>query len=566
MKKAFLILLLIIISCNYIAAGDSGVEDLFDYGAGARAMGMGNSFVAVADDSSAIYWNSAGLGSLGFNEIMLLHTTLFGNTYYNFISFAYPTIDIGTFGIALFRIGTGDIIFRDSHNLVSSRDESAQYLQFLIGYGIQLGLPFNFGTSIKINSFQVGSFSDANISFDAGLLVPFYGKNWRKTFKDFSIRNLQFGINFKNLVSTPMKLESKSESDQLNVKIGLSYYLYIGRTLDHKIMPTLDVNIFKDRGVKFNAGLEYTLYKNFFLRGGYDQNIGVVIGGALQYWDLRFDYSLAFQEVSSTHRFSLMWRFGKSVEQQRAALEERAIKDNAERVKEAVERETREYKARLAGLEKEYQDNMQKTRDELTSKYQKEKDDLIKEVTKKSEDERKKMIEELTKKYEDERIETLNAISNQFSTERKKLTDELNNKLESEKGKLRKKIVADEQFKTDHYTKGIELFEKGDYDGAIAEFESVLRFDQDYGEAQEYLQKAKGAKKKPTSYSKQIMDLYYKGIDFYVAGEYEKAINIWKQILKIDPYNKLALRNINDAEKKIKELEKIKSDKKRNKK
>ena len=40
------------------------VEDQLEYnflGAGARANGMGDAFVAVADDATAIFWNPAGL-------------------------------------------------------------------------------------------------------------------------------------------------------------------------------------------------------------------------------------------------------------------------------------------------------------------------------------------------------------------------------------------------------------------------------------------------------------------------------------------------------------------------
>src|SRR5262245_8506075 len=40
-------------------------------GVGARAVAMGESFVAVANDPSAIFWNPAGLASLQRNEVGL---------------------------------------------------------------------------------------------------------------------------------------------------------------------------------------------------------------------------------------------------------------------------------------------------------------------------------------------------------------------------------------------------------------------------------------------------------------------------------------------------------------
>ncbi|HEY4643792.1 MAG TPA: hypothetical protein VIH68_03655, partial [Bacteroidota bacterium] len=38
-------------------------------GVGARALGMGNAFTAVADDYTAIFWHPAGLAQLYHNEV-----------------------------------------------------------------------------------------------------------------------------------------------------------------------------------------------------------------------------------------------------------------------------------------------------------------------------------------------------------------------------------------------------------------------------------------------------------------------------------------------------------------
>ena len=43
-------------------------------GVGARAAGMGESFVAVSNDASALYWNPAGITQSTGNEIIVSHT------------------------------------------------------------------------------------------------------------------------------------------------------------------------------------------------------------------------------------------------------------------------------------------------------------------------------------------------------------------------------------------------------------------------------------------------------------------------------------------------------------
>jgi len=49
------------------------------FGIGARAMGMGNSFVAVADDATAVYWNPAGLTQVAENQVFVSYAERFGS-------------------------------------------------------------------------------------------------------------------------------------------------------------------------------------------------------------------------------------------------------------------------------------------------------------------------------------------------------------------------------------------------------------------------------------------------------------------------------------------------------
>jgi tetratricopeptide (TPR) repeat protein len=41
--------------------------------------------------------------------------------------------------------------------------------------------------------------------------------------------------------------------------------------------------------------------------------------------------------------------------------------------------------------------------------------------------------------------------------------------------------------------------------------------------------------------------LYYRGIYFYTQGEYDRAVEMWKECLKLDPENELAKKKINEA-------------------
>jgi hypothetical protein len=64
-------------------------------GLGARAQGMGGTFVAVADDPSAIYWNPAGLASLQKREVAASHVDWPAEVYYDHLTVVLPSRRLG---------------------------------------------------------------------------------------------------------------------------------------------------------------------------------------------------------------------------------------------------------------------------------------------------------------------------------------------------------------------------------------------------------------------------------------------------------------------------------------
>jgi long-subunit fatty acid transport protein len=76
-------------------------------GIGARAEGMGESFVAVANDPSAIYWNPAGLASLQNKELSASHVEWPADIKYDHLTFVLPSRRLGgSIGFQLGVLGT----------------------------------------------------------------------------------------------------------------------------------------------------------------------------------------------------------------------------------------------------------------------------------------------------------------------------------------------------------------------------------------------------------------------------------------------------------------------------
>jgi hypothetical protein len=77
-------------------AGGKYAAEFLRIGVGARALGLGGAFVAIADDASAPYWNPAGLARTARPEMLFMHAEQFGSiANHDFASFVQP---LGTAG------------------------------------------------------------------------------------------------------------------------------------------------------------------------------------------------------------------------------------------------------------------------------------------------------------------------------------------------------------------------------------------------------------------------------------------------------------------------------------
>jgi hypothetical protein len=81
---------------------------------GARAIGMGGAFVAVADDATAPYWNPAGMVYLPYREVLPQHAERFGSLVnHDYIGAVVPVASNGSrrnaIGLGLIRLAVDDI-------------------------------------------------------------------------------------------------------------------------------------------------------------------------------------------------------------------------------------------------------------------------------------------------------------------------------------------------------------------------------------------------------------------------------------------------------------------------
>ncbi len=314
-------------------------------GGGARAMGMGGAFIAVADDATTCFWNPAGLASLGSStsrpeswQAVLMHSERFGDLIdYNFFSAAFPgrNGDSG-WGVSVIHMGIDDIrVIPLEAGMIGNSDgddrfepDQGEYINFdyteyplesandiaVFGSYAQ-SLPFGTaGASVKIiRNDQIAGVTSFGIGVDIGFLR-------RGIWKDLAV-----GAKLQDATGTYIGWSTgEKEFIYPSFKLGFAYPLDLP-SLTSTIVVAVDGDFrFENRrggaqlwigraSADVHAGVELRIRNLVALRGGYDMGrptagVGILVED-FGPWNvsLGFDYALlVHDELDATHRVSLM--------------------------------------------------------------------------------------------------------------------------------------------------------------------------------------------------------------------------------------------------------------------
>jgi hypothetical protein len=171
-------------------------NEFLSIGVGARAMGMSNAFVSVANDATSGYWNPAGLTRLQANlQIALMHTEYFaGIASYDYGALAFNIGEKSGLGFSFIRFGIDDI--PDTSELIDAdgninydriRSFSASDNAFLLSYAHSLNDNLHIGLNTKIIRRTAGTFAGAwGFGLDAGIQYTFDEWNFAAVGRDIT--------------------------------------------------------------------------------------------------------------------------------------------------------------------------------------------------------------------------------------------------------------------------------------------------------------------------------------------------------------------------------------------
>lgn len=225
-RKAQICLAILLILTAPLKSSEAGAIFLL-ISPGARAGGMGEAHVAVANDAYASYWNPAGLAFLEGSELALMHVNWLPNLaddlYYEFLAYRRQFPNLGTLGGHIIYLNLGEQIRMDEYAQYQGKFTSYM-MAVTMSYSALLSRNSSLGLNAKISyqhlvemgtGSEKGKGTSTDFGFDIGYLK-----------KEFLTPRLDFGISVTNIGPKVSFIDpDQADPQPTNLTFGFNYAL-----------------------------------------------------------------------------------------------------------------------------------------------------------------------------------------------------------------------------------------------------------------------------------------------------------------------------------------------------
>lgn len=311
---------------------------------GAKATSLGGAFTARTDDISTVFYNPAGLIEVEGVEILTSYGTMYRSLSNNHVRKRLLAFSIPVSKISKKQKRSGNMaaaFYRYSLNSLYSEDNFKFAYSFPVRKNLYGGIGFSFykinhGKTIseEINTILDNNYSNSFVGADLGLI--------------YTGKNINIGLAVMNI---------KPSAIALKYQTAIRRKLNAGVSIKKKMFNLSLDTVLESNKFKFKTGIETSIFKevvalraglNFSLSKTRNSSAGLGYKGSWYEIDYSFNYpSSGISDVYGAHQLNLIFRLGKEEIPDFSDEEKMELPKNIEEAKEYVTKAKKDFASGL---------------------------------------------------------------------------------------------------------------------------------------------------------------------------------------------------------------------------
>lgn len=315
MRKKFAVSLLvvffsIILTASNLSAINSkagtAAYSFLKMGVGARAVALGNSFVGLADDESAIYYNPAGLVQIPGYALATSYNNYLADIQGGYLSAILPWGEKRKIGFSINYLNFGSTPQTTNTGEVTGEFGGGD-LALSAAYSQRLTERFDFGLAGKFIYESIDSFKSTGMALDLGLLYHFPDE---QTQIGASVSNLGFQLSgLSEEHKDPLPIMFKAGFAHRMHGAPLNIVADGGKSSDNDFFLGGGVEFVGIEALRLRAGYN-TVGRDYKTGGSGESLAGLSFGIGLILSQFHFDYAyVPYADLGNSHRIYIAKRW-----------------------------------------------------------------------------------------------------------------------------------------------------------------------------------------------------------------------------------------------------------------
>jgi len=341
---ALSLLLALAVSCVLVNPADAKLKKVAQSGfkflsnpIGARGTGLGNAYMAIAEDASAMFWNPAGLARAEHGSAFFDATKGIADINYFAGAVAWNFEEYGVFGVNAVMMDYGTFVGTRLDPISGGYTYTGDFTPTAFAVGITYARTmtdrFGFGGTLKWAQVDFGAATATQVTdtdeqgnpiavdereIDHKLDMPVFDVG---VMYYTHIKGIRFGAAFRNF-SQEKEFIADEFSLPLELKFGVAadlidLFSLHGLGANHAATVSSDFQHSRDFSSRLHYGAEYWYRGALALRGGYKANydeesftFGAGMRGTMENYAVQFDYAFNNYGVfDPVHKFTIGLEF-----------------------------------------------------------------------------------------------------------------------------------------------------------------------------------------------------------------------------------------------------------------